>query len=186
MQSLTFGSSGEDKQADLSAIAAMLSIVARDGATTLTQQGRTSVEISPDLASSKEKNLRRVRTLPDMHHGPGVGRGTGHGVVPPLPTQSPSPDVSGVGLGLEFPLPEPLTLRSIASTLLTTANSNGTVPALTTAPTAASGLSVATTATTGTGQAPVIAAESSSLPKDRKSTRLNSSHSGESRMPSSA
>lgn len=174
MQSLTFGTSAPDKQADLSAIAAMLSVVARDDSAVLgdhhrKQEGRSSAEVSPDLAPSKEKSLRRAKTLPDMH-GAGVGRGSGHGPAPPMPAQSPSPDISGVGLGLDFPLPEPLTLRSIASTLLSTAGSNTTVPSLTTAPTAASGLSMATLPSAG--NVPSSISTASSPPKRN---RLNSS-----------
>lgn len=174
MQSLTFGTSAPDKQADLSAIAAMLSVVARDDSAVLCdhqrkQEGRSSAEVSPDLTPSKEKSLRRAKTLPDMH-GAGVGRGSGHGPAPPMPAQSPSPDISGVGLGLDFPLPEPLTLRSIASTLLSTAGSNTTVPSLTTAPTAASGMSMATLPSAG--KLPSSISTASSPPKRN---RLNSS-----------
>ena len=51
--------------------------------------------------------------------------------------------------------------------------------ALTTAPTAASGLSVASTATTGTGQAPLITAESSSLPKRSRKDSSEKRKAGE-------
>ena len=100
-----------------------------------------TVQLTSLLEATRGKTLRRSKTLPTIH--PSASENILSWPTPP--ERSPSPD-SGA-FNLEFPLPEPLSLPSISSTMLSSSlnsGSNGNVPALTAAPTAASGLSLRT------------------------------------------
>ncbi|THH01078.1 hypothetical protein EW145_g6984 [Phellinidium pouzarii] len=166
---LSAAASDEEEEVDLSVAVEMLSRAGRDDASqVLGKDGdgdgdgdkdeRTNVDLSTKASRKVKKiDLRRAKTMPDLHtaaNGKKEGSGSGSGLgpdseytcTPSPPQQSPSPDISGLGLGLDFPLPEPLSLPSIASTFVTSSagGSSAYVPALTTAPTAASGLSIAT------------------------------------------
>lgn len=148
LQSLLTNARTDGKGADTSVLAEVLCSIGLDDSSVFDakeKDSRASVELSPSIVPFGDKSiaLRRSKTLPDLHRA-GAGQGQGQSKTPPLPEQSPSPDVSGLGLGLDFPLPEPLKLPSIATTILSAAGSNASVPALTTAPTATSGLSLAT------------------------------------------
>ena len=149
MQSLLSAVSNDSKDMDLSLAIDILTKRGIDRCSSLysnDEDKKSSVNISPIVIPEKleiKSILKRSKTMPDLH-GTGIGRGAGLGPLPPTPQQSPSPDISGLGLGLEFPLPEPLTFPSFSSTLTSTSGSNSSVPALTAAPTAASGLSFAT------------------------------------------
>lgn len=134
-----------------------------------------------------KKNLRRTRTMPDLHHKiPTNGKELlpEQGMVsPPLPLPTPSPDVSGLGLGLAFPLPEPIALPSISNAILSAPESVTNVPALTTAPTAASGLSILTDySSQETSLPPDVPPPPVPTPKSRKSESHNGPSSREKRM----
>lgn len=134
-----------------------------------------------------KKNLRRTRTMPDLHHKiltngkellPEQSM-----MSPPLPLPTPSPDVSGLGLGLAFPLPEPIALPSISNAILSAPESVTNVPALTTAPTAASGLSILTDySSQETSLPPDVPPPPVPTSKSRKSESHNGPSSREKRM----
>ncbi|KAI5121904.1 hypothetical protein M0805_000233 [Coniferiporia weirii] len=145
MQSfLSAVSDDDDEEVDLSVAVEMLSRASHGHSE---GDGDSGADITPGPTPRKAKkvDLRRVKTMPDLHTTATTREDGSDYCRSSPPQQSPSPDVNVLGLGLDFPLPEPLTLPSIASTIMTSAGSSSAfVPALTTAPTAASGLSIAT------------------------------------------
>lgn len=103
-------------------------------------EARLSCDASPLSTPMKEKRkamtLKRSKTMPQLH-------GTEDGLFAPSSPSpiTPSPDVSG--LSLQFPIPEPLSVQSIASTILSSAPaSSSSVPPLTSSTTADSETSV--------------------------------------------